>query len=508
MTNIDLFLQVPKFLNESVELYDWIWKYGWDNTCGGFWWTNCDPQMFKDTITIVEMLHLSSKLSYMFQSQSRYLVDAQKIWDWIFSFDNGYGLMSESYLMSTGAIPEKCCNATNNNSYTRCHNSRIPGTSYNQGLLMSSAAYLYKRTGDEKYLNVGLRALRAILQNYTTKEGVLVDEPRSYKTYNYQCWVGTDPGGDWYSFNGVFMLHLSYFTELLAETDSLSYYDLTNIKTLVQTTSDSAWRVAAVWPPFTQPDVCNTNGLSRKSTVPKFQWFWGHNNTAQLIPPDPRYFFHKTQLRCFTQNGNDTQIWQGMSNSELNCTWLCGNNTNCSKYLYQTDQSSVPGTDCWIWSYNRTNHMCNLGDTDFNVGIKRPIGNATCAGRCNSKEPQTIDEGVCYCDPDCTKHLDCCLDYADHCTPPEPITCKGLCNAKESRAVPGGGYCWCMPGCNPWYTDNNSDGSCCPDYNEVCTLISMPNCTDARTQGSALNLFLAHLKTESIPLNSDKRNRD
>ena len=438
----------------------------------------------------------------MFPSEPRYLVDAQKIWDWFFSFDNGYGLMSEKNLVSTGAVPEKCCNATNKDSYTRCHNSKISGTSYNQGLLMSSAAYLYRGTGDKKYLQTGLRALEAILRNYTTNEGVLLDEQRSYQTYSYRCWAGTDPGGDWYSFNGIFMLHLGYFTELLAETDSLGFYDLQNIKTLIKLSSDSAWQKSSVWPPFKQgEDVCNTNGVSANSKLPKFNWYWGEKNTKQVIPPDPRYFFHKTQLRCITQHGSDTQIWEGMANSELNCTWLCGNNTNCSKYLYQTDQSSVPGTDCWIWDYNRTNHICPQDDYDFNVGIKRPIGNTTCAGKCNSKEPLKLDHGVCYCDTDCTRHLDCCLDYADHCAPPGPITCKGLCNVIEARAIPGGGYCWCIPGCNPWFTDNNSDGSCCPDYNEVCQNVKMPNCTDARSQGSALNLFLAHMKTESIQIN-------
>jgi hypothetical protein len=47
-------------------------------------------------------------------------------------------------------------------------------------------------------------------------------------------------------------------------------------------------------------------------------------------------------------------------------------------------------------------------------------------------------------------------------------------------------------------TDNNSDGSCCPDYPERCELIKMPTCLDARSQGSALNLFLAHLKLAQI----------
>lgn len=147
--------------------------------------------------------------------------DALKIWEWFFTFDNGFGLMSDQYLVSTGAVPEKCCNSTVRNPYTKCSNTKISGTSYNQGLLISASAFLYKRTGNKTYLNVGLRALEAIFQNYTTKEGVLVDEARGYQTYQYECLWSEDPGGDWYSFNGIFMNHLTYFTTLLANDPNL-----------------------------------------------------------------------------------------------------------------------------------------------------------------------------------------------------------------------------------------------------------------------------------------------
>ena len=62
----------------------------------------------------------------------------------------------------------------------------------------------------------------------------------------------------------------------------------------------------------------------------------------------------------------------------------------------------------------------------------------------------------------------------------------------------GGGYCWCFHGCNPNFTDNNSMGSCCQDYPQQCLGVKMPVCLDARSQGSALNLFLAHMKISSL----------
>ena len=67
--------------------------------------------------------------------------------------------------------------------------------------------------------------------------------------------------------------------------------------------------------------------------------------------------------------------------------------------------------------------------------------------------------------------------------------CEGLCNVTEPRAIKGGGYCWCMAGCLEWFTDNNSYGSCCPDYSIQCLNITIPTCLDVKTQGNALNLF-------------------
>ncbi len=118
----------------------------------------------------------------------------------------------------------------------------------------------------------------------------------------------------------------------------------------------------------------------------------------------------------------------------------------------------------------------------------------TCAGKCGSGEPIKLDQGVCYCDDKCSKHLDCCTDYADVCLPRVPISCKGYCNKAEAQSIPGGGYCWCDAACNPSYTDNNSDGSCCADYPQQCLRVKMPNvCMDGRSQGSAVNLFLGHV---------------
>ncbi len=488
-------LQDSKWLDRAVGLHDWGWEYGWDDPCGGFWWSNCEFSAYKDSIVTVEMLHLASKLAFMIRNVSRFLDSAETIWNWFFSFDNGYGLMSDKFLVSTGVVPERCCNATST-IYTRCHNSHQSGTAYNQGLLMTAAAYLYLTTANKTYLNVGIRAVEAILANYTTEDGIIIDEPRSYQSYSYECYEGADPGGDWYSFNGIFMLHLGYFTELLANNGSLPADLLKRIYIFVQKTSDAAWVKSAVYPPFKASDNACSPGsspINPKVDYPKFHWWWNKNEVMQAVPPDPRYYFHKLGLRC---TGNNTQVWEGLTGSELNCTLKCNEYDNCSKYLYQVDQTVVVGIDCWLWSYNRSDHYCGHLSNYYNfyVGVKRPIGIATCAGKCGSKHPQRlIDNTTCYCDNNCARHLDCCLDYADHCRPKQPISCKGLCNKPTAQPIPGGGYCWCDNSCNPWFSDNNSDGSCCFDYPEQCLQVVMPTCLDARSQGSALNLFLGHI---------------
>lgn len=493
-------MQDPKWLNRSIALYDWAWQYGWDDPCGGFWWSNCKTQLFKDSITIVEMLHLSAKLAYMFPNESHYFTDSMKIWNWIFSFDNGRGLMSDKYLVSTGVIPEKCCNSTSD-SYSRCYNTRLSGTSYNQGLLMSATAYLYLRTGNTTYLKIGNRLLDAVLENYT-KDGILIDEPRSYQSFAGACWGGSDPGGDWYSFNGVFMLHLGYYTDLLSLNKSLGPEILEKIKSLVDKTGDSAWNNSAVWSSSDVAyDGCNI-GVSPalpSATYPKFHWWWAKEEIAQVIPPDPKYFFHRRKLACKAVNGS-RPLWKGKTKTEDACKEKCKTSEKCLKYQFKITAAHKEKINCWLWSFNRSNHICQTNNLNMNIGIKRPVGNATCSGRCGDKEPQKVDHGVCYCDSNCPVHMDCCLDYADHCQPAQPIQCKGRCGTLVPSPIPRGGYCWCFDGCNGWFTDNNSDGSCCYDYPPECMAVAMPVCLDARTQGSALNLFLTQMKVASISM--------
>lgn len=434
------------------------------------------------------MLHFSSKLASMFPNNTQYASNARKVWDWMLSFENGRGMVTEQNLISTGALPERCCNTTVKDAHKKCYNSKLAGTSYNQGLLLSAAAYMYSFTEEKRYLDFGLMILDGVLANYTTPGGLMLDEARSGQTYVNQCSGGKDPGGDWYSFNGIFMLHLAYFSDILNSKKVLTDDYLQRIKQFVQRTSDAAWNNSAAWPPFHASDACDAGGDYSTANTPKFHWWWVEEAKKQVIPPDAGLYFKKTNLRCV-----GAQLWDGPVNNEQVCENKCTRNKMCSKYLFAYD-----GYHCWTWSYNRTDHICNGSDRQYNVGVKRPVGPASCEGRCGSNKPVKVGSGVCYCDAACTTHLDCCLDYAEQCVKQDYLSCAGLCGKVQAQAIQGGGYCWCFDGCNPNFTDNNSMGSCCADYPEQCLHVKMPTCLDARSQGSALNLFIAHMKLSTL----------
>lgn len=401
--------------------------------------------------------------------------------------------MSERFLVSTGAIPLTCCNATS--KHNQCENSKSHDGIYSQGLFLSASAYLYLATGNQTYLKTGLRAFDAVVENYTSSSGVLLDEVRGFPTYIVNCYSKSDPGGDWFSFSGIFMLHLGYFTELLVKNGTMPKNTLKEIKSLVQKTSDSAWSKSAVWPPFNQTDACKPGSapVNKKAREPKFHWWWGENVTFDVVlPADPGYYFHSSGLSCRSMNGNNTQLWKGQVDSEDDCRTKCDKHANCSKYLWL----SYEDDPCWMWSYNRSNHICDVQEYDGGVGVKRPQGQVTCVGKCGSTEPQMLDHGECYCDANCSKHLDCCLDYASHCAVNTPLSCKDQCDKDHvhGQAIAGGGYCWCFKGCNLGYTG----GSCCPDYLLQCKSSSLQPCLDGRSQGSAVNLFLSHSMVSKV----------
>ena len=70
---------------------------------------------YKDSITIVELMHLAARLAgasaLSAAEAAKYRGRALAVWDWIFGFDGGRGLLTDG-IMSTGAQPAWCCSPT------------------------------------------------------------------------------------------------------------------------------------------------------------------------------------------------------------------------------------------------------------------------------------------------------------------------------------------------------------------------------------------------------------
>eukprot|EP00117_Sycon_ciliatum_P015413 scpid38547/ scgid1535/ Mannan endo-1,6-alpha-mannosidase DCW1; Defective cell wall 1; Endo-alpha-1-&gt len=364
--------------NRSMQLHDWAFKWGWDHamradinqSCGGFWWNMEDPLHFKDSISIVEMLHVAGKLAAVAKTpaeHSRFIATAEEIWNWLFAFDNGRGLLAENGIMSTGAVPQYCCHALSasrekNITYPRveCANSRVAGMSYNHGILMSSAALLYNITADKNYLQTAISLLESALVNLTDVTGAMLDIQRGSRAAAYGCGEG-DPGSDFFSFKGIFVMHLGYFVHILQESNALTPDVASSVHTFLQLNSNNVWTKALVKPPFTNAtDYCalyESGKAAKNQTFPKFHWWWTHSNGSVQTPPDTRLWFTNSALGCnyayhnSTNNTNTTNpqweayIWVGFMSSPDLCRDLCANRSDCTKYVYHNGQEAT--CDCF-----------------------------------------------------------------------------------------------------------------------------------------------------------------
>ena len=505
----------------SLGIHDWAWKYGWDNRttedgtqeCGGFYWNLEYDKLYKDSISIVEMLYVAVKHATLKATpdadRPRLVKSAQAIWDWLFEFDNGDGLIAPNGLMSTAAVPEYCCRATKAaavNNFTRpgpvCSNSRVPGMSYNHGILLSSAPLMYQMTGDEKYLSLGTSLLDAAIQNLTDPDGSISDTQRGSRySSSYACSSYVDIGSDFFSFKGIYVAHLSYYAEILSNLGKLDNGTHTKILTLLQKSSDSVWTKAMILPPFKNlTNLCEAQYTSVKtsnSTAPKFYWWWSEPNATLETPPDNRVWFDvggTSGLRCTYHNANQTNqthpyevvLWNGTVANEDACKQRCGHNENCTKYTFYSDAGSALQDDeckCYTCAgkacYYPTCDVCTTKD-------------ATCPTK-TSQGCYTTSSAECECSgsrpgpsyncwnyglfshenrthgPGCTAITYYYKTGAKRPPPPTPLkpgtTCRNRCNesspADRSALTNQTLTCFCDTACAR-HVD------CCLDYVEQC----------------------------------------
>eukprot|EP00118_Oscarella_pearsei_P006320 m.28584 g.28584 ORF g.28584 m.28584 type:complete len:829 (+) comp30869_c0_seq1:20-2506(+) len=354
-----------KWRQRAAAIHDWAWQYGYDkrnrrgsttDECGGFWWSLDKLQHFKDSITIVEVLHSAAKLATNITpaaNRSHYLDSAVSIWNWIFEFDNGKGLLAPNGIMSTGAQPELCCSANsaaNNSLGQKCVNSGIPGMTYNHGLLMSSAALLYNVTGKEEYLSRATAFLNAAYENLTNSDGSVRDLQRGARaaaSTSAECGAAYgDPGSDFFSFKGIFVTHLHYFAETLNKSGVFTKYMHAKVLSIVANSSNNVWEKSIVNPPFKSDDACGSSAVESSCNVapkyPKFHWWWTSSNVSIETPPNPSMWFAKTSGLYCSYNTSSVIHWKGELSTEAECKERCVNASyaNCTKYMFTYSTSA------------------------------------------------------------------------------------------------------------------------------------------------------------------------
>ena len=127
------FTNVNKFLETSMQIFNWNWRLGWDSNrtgdCnGGFWFDNSN--VFKGTITNVLMIQLGAKL-YRLTGNSSFLERANLTYDFVKRtglIDANTGIVYDSVDLST-------CHANVNDAIW----------TYTQGVTLAGTLECWKR---------------------------------------------------------------------------------------------------------------------------------------------------------------------------------------------------------------------------------------------------------------------------------------------------------------------------------------------------------------------------
>ena len=482
--------------DRALGLLEWGEVYGWDEaetaggSCGGYWWSLHANQRFKDSISIVELLHLAARLAGSAadpREREWHLQTAERVWAWLSAFDHGRGLLAPDGIMSTGAQPAWCCAAAAASSSrangSACTNSDVPGEAYNHGILLSSAALLHNLTGSTKYLEQVRRLAASAAANLTNAHGAPADVQRGSRSQAAICNAtnGFDPGSDFFSFKGIFAAHVGYAATALAASGALSAGLRSNLLGLVRAGSEMAWTRSAAWPPFDPADRCDVQArpaaampatshpaAPAQASAPKFHWWWTSGEEAPLqTPPDPRLWLLRGSMRCHYSSA----LWSGAGGSLADCQEQCAARDSCHVFVFanltlmQPEAARQEGIgytlQCKLFApvaddARESEPGCaEQASSDYVVGARRPrsadrctaptpapVGVEECAAR-----PQDAANASCRCDVACTRHLDCCTDYVQACLPEAEHlpSCAGRCVAPgqqlEAIPIPGGGYC-------------------------------------------------------------------
>ena len=181
-----------EFLAISRQIFDWVWRNGWDtDVCGGGVWFD-DNHAGKQTIENVQMVQLGGRLSRLLGSGTSdgqdYLEKAQLAWRWIVAhqlYDNATHQVYDGISLAT-------CACTDRTTFT-----------YTSGTLAGGLVELFQVTRDPGYLAAAHNITAAVMRNLTSTDGVLM-EP---------CDRDASCNLDENIFKGIFMKNLRYLLD-------------------------------------------------------------------------------------------------------------------------------------------------------------------------------------------------------------------------------------------------------------------------------------------------------
>lgn len=178
------------FLGHTEEIYNYIWKQGWDRTgtCGGGMWFD-DNYDQKVTITNAECIQVAGKL-YRFTKKKKYLEQMHQIWNWV--LHNGI-VDNTTYLVHDGALD----NCTGNN---------FIGPTYLGGTLIGGLVEFYKIHKNESYIEFADKIAQAEIRNTTNSTSGILRE-----------WCEPYCNDDQKMFKGIFVRNLRYLMDILSD---------------------------------------------------------------------------------------------------------------------------------------------------------------------------------------------------------------------------------------------------------------------------------------------------
>nr|XP_039249574.1 uncharacterized protein LOC120327196 isoform X1 [Styela clava] len=224
------------FFGETIQIYNWIWEYGWDEygECGGGFWFD-QTLGSKQTVENAQMLFLAAKLHRITGNDS-FANQTETIWKFI---DDNNIINNVTFLVADGI------------NLTTCGSDEVYGPSYNMGLMISAlveAGPVLNRT--DEFLNIAHSIAFAAIK-LLTKNGTLVE----------YCTPTCDD--DAKLFKGIFLRNLRYLLDYMDQNPRKGdVFRKGEYISYLRNNSDTVWKSDRCEPLNEKCDVMFTDGPS------------------------------------------------------------------------------------------------------------------------------------------------------------------------------------------------------------------------------------------------------